>query len=66
MNNDQRYGLLVSLLVVIAGMILWGFIDMNKQEPPTLTGMYIIQTYEIADIENRLFDIERRLSEVEQ
>ena len=55
--------LVFSMLFLSIGALIEG--SDKKQEPPILTGMYVIQKYELADIENRIFDLERRLSEVE-
>ena len=65
MNIDDT--VFVGMIVILLVAVIFLLKDREPAQQPTpLTGMYVIQTYELADIENRLFDIERRLSEVEQ
>jgi hypothetical protein len=66
--NPYGYFAIIFLVASMLFLSIGALIEESdkKQEPVPLTDVYVIQTYEIADIENRLFDIERRLSEVEQ
>ena len=65
--NTYGYVAIIFLVFSILFFSVGALIEESnkKQEPPILTGMYVIQKYELADIENRIFDLERRLSEVE-